>query len=185
MILASEDMSVFIASLSSFTQSTVGGMHLASFPGSPLAPTKNKNDFYLFSLGRGESLGTRLHILHSKLTSDSQSLGSCAWAAVVWLCMTFEPSLSSSSGIGLPTDIFLLWREVAAEQLCVSVRNNCSLWSREWSRESVGSTETRVCVCTVDAYVSTNPVINGLGIPEVAHGCWLWFEERCGLDTLC
>ena len=87
--------------------------------------------------------------------------------------MTFEPSLSSGSGIGFPPDIFLLWREVAAEQLCVSVRDNCSLWSREWSRESVGSTETRVCVCTVDAYVSTNPVINGLGIPEVAHGCWL------------
>ena len=32
---------------------------LASFPGSPLAPTKNKNRFYFLS-GRGESLGTRL-----------------------------------------------------------------------------------------------------------------------------
>ena len=35
---------------------------VASFPGSPLAPTKNKN---YFSSGRGESLGTRLSSLYN------------------------------------------------------------------------------------------------------------------------
>ena len=94
MILASQEMSVFIAPLSLFTQSVVGGMHLASFPGSPLAPAKNKMVF-IFGRVRGEP-GTSMHLLCRKVTSDNQPLGSCAWAAVVWLYMTFEPSLSCS-----------------------------------------------------------------------------------------
>ena len=61
MILASQEMSVFIAPLSLFTQSVVGGMHLASFPGSPLAPAKNKMVF-IFGRVRGEP-GTSMYLL--------------------------------------------------------------------------------------------------------------------------
>ena len=84
-----------------------------------------------------------------------------------WLYMNFEPSLSRS-GIGLPPDIYPLEREGTTEQLCVSVRKYCSLWSRRWSRESVGSTQTRVCVI-IGATVSTYPS-TGLEFPEVVHG---------------
>ena len=77
MILASEEMTVFIAPLSSFTQGVVSGMHLASFPGSPLAPAENKNGFY-FRRGGGGEPGTSMHLLCRKVTSDNQPLGSCA-----------------------------------------------------------------------------------------------------------
>ena len=76
MILASQEMSVFIAPLSSFTQR--GWWYASSFIPrlSPLAPAKNKMVF-IFGRVRGEP-GTSMHLLCRKVTSDNQPLGSCA-----------------------------------------------------------------------------------------------------------
>ena len=79
MILASEDMSVFIASLSSFTQSMVGGMHLAY---------KKKRLLFIFVGARGKP-GTKASILLGKLNFHYiNGLNNAYEMTITYVCTT-------------------------------------------------------------------------------------------------